>query len=70
MGGDWAIYPIAFFVCMILSQDILGGADKEPVSITGKWWMTDRRRFLMFWLLAWLVGGGLWFLSQLQSGPL
>jgi hypothetical protein len=65
MGGDWAIYPIAFFVCVILSRTILGGADKERDSMT-----TDRRRFWLFWLAAWVLGGGAWWLSHLRSGPL
>jgi hypothetical protein len=61
MGGDWAIYPIAFFVCMILSRSILGGADKGRDSM-----MTDRRRFWLFWLAAWVLGAGVWWLSHLR----
>jgi hypothetical protein len=66
MGADWAIYPIAFFVCTILSRDILAGADVEydPVSGERKWWAANRRQFLLFWLTAWVLGGGLWGLSH------
>jgi hypothetical protein len=65
MGGDWAIYPIAFFICMILSRDIFGAADKQRDSMT-----TDRRRFWLFWFVAWVLGAGVWWLSHLRSGPL
>jgi hypothetical protein len=65
MGGDWAIYPIAFFICMILSRDVLGGAEKERDSMTA-----DRRRFWLLWLVAWVLGAGVWWLSHLRSGPL
>jgi hypothetical protein len=65
MGGDWLIYPIAFFVCMILSRDILGGAGKHRDSMTA-----DRRRFWLFWLAAWVLGAGVWWLSHLRSGLL
>jgi hypothetical protein len=64
MGGDRAIYPIAFFICMILlSRDILCGAEKERDSMTA-----DRRRFWLFWLAAWVLGAGVWWLSH--PGPL
>jgi hypothetical protein len=62
MGGDWAIYPIAFFVCMILSRTTLRGADKQRDSMT-----TDRRRFWLFWFAAWVLGAGVWWLSHLQT---
>ena len=62
MGGDWAIYPIAFFVCVILSRTIFDGADKERDAIT-----TDRRRFWLFWLAAWVLGAGVWALSHLLA---
>jgi hypothetical protein len=64
MGGDWAIYPIAFFVCMMLSR-VLDGTEKERNSMTA-----DRRRFWLFWLVAWVLGAGVWWLSHLRSGPL
>jgi hypothetical protein len=65
MGGDWAIYPIAFFVCIILSRSVLGGADKGRDSMSA-----DRRRFWLFWLAVWVLGAGVWALSHLQSEPL
>jgi len=64
MGGDWAIYPIAFFVCMMLSR-VLDGTEKERNSMTA-----DRRRFWLFWLAAWVLGAGVWRLSHLRSGLL